>query len=202
MDHVIGLDEQETVADLDGELIASAPPVRHQPDEVVNPFVAGQARGEAPAQPLHRLVEAPLLDGLQQVVDRVHLERLDGVLVVGGDEDHPRRRRRVLEQQVRHFEAGEPRHLDVEKRDVGLDGADDLEGADAVVGLADDGDVLDLTEEEAQFLAGGLLVVGDHRAEFVAHEEPPTPAPKSGISMRTTVPRPGSLVSCRPARSP
>ena len=51
-----------------------------------------------------------------------------------------------------------------------LELVDDLERADAVLGLADDADVLDLAEQEAQFLAGRLLVVGDDRAERVAHE--------------------------------
>jgi len=36
------------------------------------------------------------------------------VLVVGRDKHHPGRRGGRLEQQVGHFEAAEPRHLDVE----------------------------------------------------------------------------------------
>ena len=51
--------------------------------------------------------------------------------------------------------------------DVGRERADDLEGADAVAGLADDLDASDLAEQEAQFFAGRLLVVDDDRAEFV-----------------------------------
>jgi hypothetical protein len=35
-------------------------------------------------------LQARFLDGLQQVIDRVQLEGLDGVIVEGGDERHER----------------------------------------------------------------------------------------------------------------
>ena len=53
-------------------------------------------------------------EGLQQVVDRVDLERLQGELVVRGDEDHVD----VLPQKLENFEAVELRHLDVEKDEI------------------------------------------------------------------------------------
>ena len=52
---------------------------------------AGAIGGDAPPRPLDRDLEARLIDRLQQVVDRVDLERLDRVLIVRGDEDDVRR---------------------------------------------------------------------------------------------------------------
>jgi hypothetical protein len=63
--------------------------------------------------------------------------------------------------------------LDVEERYLGRERADDLEGADAVVGLAHDLDIADLAEQEAEFFAGRLFVVDDDRTEFDAHAGAP-----------------------------
>ncbi len=56
-------------------------------------------------QPLHA-------HRLHQVVDRVHLERLQRVLVVRGREDHDRRLRQ-LQQVARELDAVHVRHVDV-----------------------------------------------------------------------------------------
>ena len=63
-----------------------------------------------------RLLEPLGAERLQQVVDRVHLERAQRVLVVGGDEDD----RQVAPEQLEHLEAVELRHLHVEQHQVRL----------------------------------------------------------------------------------
>ena len=73
---------------------------------------------DAAAQPFHpaeRALEVPRIDRLEQVVDRVHRERVERVLFVRGRENDDR-----LDRQARqHLEAIQPRHLDVEETDVG-----------------------------------------------------------------------------------
>ena len=78
-------------------------------------------RGRPAAAPARRACSSRAgVDRLQQVVDRVHLERLDRVLIEGGDEDELRRSTPALEQPPRDFEAGQARHLDVEEHEVRL----------------------------------------------------------------------------------
>ena len=101
------------------------------------------------------------VDRLQQVVDRVDLERLDRVLIERGDEDDVRRRA-LVEHPPRHLEAGQPRHLHVEKHHVGLQPVDRRQRLDAVASLSDDLDAADLSEQVAQLVARQLLVVHDH----------------------------------------
>ena len=81
-------------------------------------WLAALLRAHVLAYARQRRGEARLVDGLQQVVDGARLERLDGVLIVGGDEHH--QRQRFLRQLRQHLEAGHARHLDVEEYQVGL----------------------------------------------------------------------------------
>ncbi len=93
----------------------------------------GQKRPRA----LHRFAEPLPGDGLQQVVDRVDLEGLDGVLVEGSGEDDER----DVRQRVHDLETVHPRHLNVEYDDVGVELACHLDRPKAVLGLARDLDV-------------------------------------------------------------
>ncbi len=74
---------------------------------------------------------------LQQVVDRVHVERPQRVLVVGRDEHD----RHVAADQFEHLEAVELRHLDVEKQQVGMQLGDGLDCLEPVGALGHDLDV-------------------------------------------------------------
>ena len=74
------------------------------------------------------------LHRLQHVVERLLLERGDRELVVGGDEDDAR----PPFDSLRHLEAGQARHLDVEEGEVGLERGDPLGRLDAVAGDGDD----------------------------------------------------------------
>src|SRR5438067_10096020 len=54
---------------------------------------------------LHDALPICLRKGLEQVVDRMQLEGLDRVLVVGGGEDHAG----AAAGELQHFQAGQPR---------------------------------------------------------------------------------------------
>src|SRR5262245_53890033 len=63
---------------------------------------------------VERAIQALALDGFQQVIDGIHGERVERVLVERCGENDERIRFELLEE----LETGERRHLDVEKYDV------------------------------------------------------------------------------------
>mgnify|MGYP003694557297 CR=1 FL=1 len=70
----------------------------------------------------------------------------------------------AVEQPAGDLEAGEPRHLHVEKHhDRGADRSMTCERFDAVAGLTDDLHAADLSEQVSQLVARELLVVHQHR---------------------------------------
>ncbi len=91
--------------------------------------------GDSRLGPLHGLIEALLVNRLQQIIDRANLERVDRVLVECGDEDH--RRNRLLTYLRDHVEAVHLRHLDVEKNQIGFVAADCLDRLGAGCTLGD-----------------------------------------------------------------
>ena len=140
---------------------------RHQPHLRPDGF-APLARGAL----LVRDLDADPLDGprqpvavhrLQQVVDRVQLERVDGEPVVGGAEDDPRARGL---QPRRHLETRERRHLDVEEHEIGRQGVDARDRFEAVLRFADDLDLhVSGRQQPAQPVACRRLVVHDQRPD-------------------------------------
>ena len=117
-------------------------------------------RAQPAARPGQRLLEPRRVHRLEQVIDGVDLERLDGVLVEGGDE-HQRRRLLLLafEQAPGHLEPAQPGHLDVEEDQVRLVTVDGGQRLDAVARLRHDFHVAELLELVAQLVARELLVV-------------------------------------------
>ncbi len=108
-------------------------------------------------------------DGLQQVVDRVHLEGLERVGVERGGEDD-RRRLGHAGDVARRLHPVHLRHADVEQHDVDLLAVEHLEHLATVPRLVDDHQrevLAALVEQVAQACAGGRLVVGDQDARDV-----------------------------------
>ena len=70
--------------------------------------------------------------------------------------------RAVFEQPARHLETGQPRHLDVEEDQIGLQSLDDVQRLEAIARLTDDLDAADLSEQEPQLIARQLLVVHEN----------------------------------------
>ena len=118
--------------------------------------------------------------GFEQVVDGVHVERADGVLVISGGEDELGQRRDVflgtgfcgsgavavtvaVDEPLNHGKAVLPGHLDIEKDEIGMVFIDKVDGLNAVRSLGDDVDVADGIEQILQLVAGQLFVVDDER---------------------------------------
>src|SRR5213078_1815084 len=118
------------------------------------------------------------LDRLDEVVEGLDGEGVDGVAIVSGDEDD-RGPLAAVEHEPRHVEAGHPRQLDVEENDVVADAPGEPERLAGSRGLADHFDLGMAREQVAQLTARRLLVVHDQRPN--AH---PT-----GTLSRTTVPK-------------
>ena len=110
-----------------------------------------RARSIAAAQPLGA-------ERLQQVVDGVHLEGAQRVLIVGGDEDHGD----VAADQLEHLEAVELRHLHVEQQQIGLQLGHRLDRLEAVGALGDDLDA-GIAARYSRSTAARQLFVVDNR---------------------------------------
>jgi len=95
---------------------------------------------------LTRRQQAFVTDRLQKVIHRALLERVDGVLVIGGDEHHLGARAQ-LGQRTRNFDATDAGHADVEERDVRLRLGQLLQRTGAVLAL---GHQLQLRPQPAQ----------------------------------------------------
>jgi hypothetical protein len=158
-------------------------PARHRAEQPQQPpaVLVGVARRELVAHAIERDIEPRILDGLQEVVERVRFERLQCVLVVRRDEHGQRHLRRG--QGLQELEAVDTRHLHVEEHDVGLMLGDREERLASVAGLADDLDVGMAREPERQTAPGEGFVVNDQRTQ--AHRLCPRQraAPAAGVAL-------------------
>ena len=167
-------------------------------------------RRERRLQALDGRLEPRCLHGLEKVVDRRALERLQRVLVVGGDEDEQRKGAvvvgPVLCQRLRRLEAAHAGHADVEEDDVRPVRQGLLDGGFAVAG---DGGNLERRpqggELGAQTLGEQRLVFGNDGAGF--HDRgslPALPALSSGRRIVASVPPSASAAGARvnEARAP
>src|SRR5262245_23430645 len=109
-----------------------------------------------------RRAESASVEGLEEVVDRVHFEGLDGIAFVRGREHDARE---VLEP-LEDLESVRLRHPDVQEDEIGPQGVDDPHGALAVSGLAHDLEVRVLGEEPLEAVPRRLLVVDHDRADL------------------------------------
>ena len=110
---------------------------------------------------LHRLRHPLLVERLQQIVDGIHFEGLHGVLIERRGEDDLRHRHFAVEQLLDHAKAVEPRHLHIEKDEVGRQVFDQVDGLNAILALRDHVDV-DLFQQKCEFVARQLLVIDNH----------------------------------------
>ncbi len=101
---------------------------------------------------------------LEQIVDRLELERGDGELVVRRREHD----RRIVLNATQHVEPVELRHLDVEKDEIGLELVDRRRPPSSVGRLADALDPLDLGDQVAQLPPRDRLILDDDGARLHA----------------------------------
>ncbi len=105
------------------------------------------------------VAEALRVERLEKVVEGVHGERLEGVLLVGSDEDD--RRQVVGAKRFEHAEAVELGDLDVEEDEVGTERGDPLHGLEPVAALRDHLDLVVLGEQGTDPSPRQRLVVND-----------------------------------------
>src|SRR5258705_8305107 len=196
IDDVVGLDQEKSFTNFHSHLVPpDLTPGHHLYDAfeliVQRGGPRGAIRAQAPPGPLEGLFQAPGVDRLQQVIDRVHLEGFDGVLVKSRHKYECRRLIIALEQAPGHLEAGETGHLDVEEYEIGLVPLHGRDRLESVARLGDHFEGPELSELVAQLLARQLLVVYDYDLHAVICSA----TVSSGISMRARVPFPGSLAS-------
>ena len=141
---------------------------------------------ELTADPLDGAAQPCGVERFQEVVDRVHLEGLQRVFVVRGDEHHDADG--IRSDSLEHVEAGDLRHVHVQENEVGMLPADGFNGVLSAGALADDLNVRVLVEGPRQTVPGELHVVDDQGANTHAGTASRT-ADRYGNVMVTSAPR-------------
>ncbi len=185
---------------------------------------AGVGRRDDPA---HRLGQPIGPHRLHDVVGGVDGERVDGVLVVGRDEDDLRPLDEPRDDPGQ-LHAVEPGHRDVGEDDVDVAAVERPQRVGAARGGEDLGDAVVLAQQPAELLERRRLVVDDERAQGCArgaaggvlraavlrvaggrasHGGEPTcvgwtPGAYLGTRNVTFVPAPGAVSTTRPKSSP
>ena len=114
---------------------------------------------------LHRSRDARLVEGLQHVIDRIHLERLNRIVIERRRENNLRHAQLAFNELLDHAKSVEPRHLHVEKNEVGLVLLDQCERFQAVLPLRDHFNFRKSAQQERKLVSCGPLVVNDHCAD-------------------------------------
>jgi len=109
----------------------------------------------------NRLRDPLFIEGLQDVIDSVDLERFDRVLIEGGRKDDLGQGNLAIEQLLDDAETVEAGHLDVEKNEIGIVFLDQADGFEAVLALGDDVNISGVFEQVGEFVACQLFVVDD-----------------------------------------
>ncbi len=114
-------------------------------------------------RPLKRCLEAPRVEGLQQVIHRVDVEGAQRVLVVGRGEDH---RARSLRAELRQRgEAIHLRHLHIEEKEIRREAAHRFHRRAAIGAAGHHLHVRRIRQQRVQPAARQLLVGGDDGAD-------------------------------------
>src|ERR1044071_7186178 len=202
--HVRRVDEDDAAARLDHEARQVAALLSRRGDRGLFVRAAPEEGAQALGQTLRlaqldvrlrareRLAEPLVGEGLEQVVERVHLERLERVGVVGGDEDDGRDSFQLYLRE--HVEAVHAGHLYVEEEEVGRPSADLRDGLRAAAALVDEFDVGVFGGEVPDRAAGHGLVVHDERPNLPrlsAHSVKADPRPsRKGMTTDAVTPLP------------
>jgi len=109
--------------------------------------------------------DAGLVERLENIVDGIHVESLDGVVVESGGEDNVRNFEVAFNEFLEDAEAVETGHLDVEENEIGIVFLDEIDGVEAVFALGQKIDFRKTLEEEREFIARGLFVIDDDGAD-------------------------------------
>ena len=138
-------------------------------------------------------------DGLQQIIGCVHIERVGGILFMGGDEDDLGAL--VLGHLAGGAQAAAAGHLDIEDHQIGGKLFDRGERAVAVAGLPHDFDAVDVREQRAKPVQRKLFVINQENTHLVSTppESPPALVANGSESqaIRIATSRPYLAVACR-----
>ena len=142
-------------------------------------FLLSRFRGlhRAPDFP-HGLFQARPRDGLQEIVNGVDLESMNGILIVCSDKDEKRHGKFFLEQLLDHTEAIEPRHLHIQENQLWSKVADQVHGLQAIFPLTHDLNFREALQQERQLIARRLLVIHNQSRNFHAGNSTSTPGLK------------------------
>ena len=112
---------------------------------------------------VERAAQARIVDRLEQVVERMRLERVDREAVEGRHEDD--HRHAFLRHAREHVQTREPRHLDIEEHEVRRVLLDGRERSTTVGALGDDLDIVLVAQADLESASRELLVVDDDGAD-------------------------------------
>ena len=143
---------------------------------------------------IERRRQAGAVHGLQQIIERRQFEGVDGVLIVGGAEDH--RRPRPAERRG-HIKAAGARHLNIQQHDIGSELGDPLGGLHAILGFAGDLHVRMRRQQLAQPLACWLFIVNQQRSESSGQPSRPSPSHRPDLAVRRGARGPRREWPCR-----
>jgi hypothetical protein len=134
----------------------------HQLQEPPFQFAIGPALQLRP-RARQGILEAIAIERLEQVVQRVHLERAERVSVERGDEDDERHPLRA--DGLDQLESGCTRHLHIEEHEIRTKGLDCRHRRRAILALGDDLHPVFEGEQHEQPLPREGLVVGNDHAD-------------------------------------
>ena len=160
----VGADEEHAAAGLDDEALQPVGGRLEILDELQKPALQIAARSAVHllTGARDRLPETFAVEGLQQIVQRMDIERAQRVLVVGRHEDDQRHARGA--DGFDDVEAGRAGHLHVQEHEVRLQPADRLDRLGAVLALGDDLEPVLRRKQRTQPLARERLIIGDYNA--------------------------------------
>ena len=158
-DDMFGVGEDDAVGCRQGDLVGALPGDAELLEHGVD--VGGDPLGrlQSPARLLHRRGQLIAVDRLDQIVERAGAYRADGVMVVGGGEDHLEVLPARLLQQVEPAAVG---HLDIEEDQVWGVVADRLDAGGHRVRRVEHPDIGAMAlQQRREGLAAPALVVDD-----------------------------------------
>lgn len=105
--------------------------------------------------------DAGFVERFQYIVDRIHIESLDGIVVKGSGEDDVRYLEFAFDELFEDAETIEAGHLNVEEDQVWSVFLDEIDSFDTVFPLGEEIDFRKGFEEEGEFLSSRFFVVDD-----------------------------------------
>ena len=138
----------------------------HQPQQSIQlrPVSATRRLGRS-SQPRLRLLDRlhhPLsIERLQQIIDRIHLERAHSILVERRRKHHLGNRHLAVQQLLQHAKSVQTRHLNIQKHQVRLMRPDQFNRLDSIGSLRENFDSTSSLQQILQLLPGQRFVIDD-----------------------------------------